>query len=104
MPQAEAPSVFEQLGLPNHRELELKSRIAAQIIGTIRKRGLTQKEAAKLAGVTQSKISQITSAKLNGFSAEKLFSVLTGLGLDVTVSFGKRINKTRPGLLSIAAD
>jgi|TARA_R110002096_G_scaffold218901_1_gene407132 predicted XRE-type DNA-binding protein len=96
-------SVFEELGLQDSKALEAKGMLAAEILKTIRQRGLTQKEAATLAGSTQSKISRICRAELDGFSTEKLIQVLTGLGRDVTVEVGKRVNKTRPGQLTVAA-
>ena len=79
------------------------SKVDAEIIGTIRKRNLTQKEAAEIAGTTQSKISRICRADLDGFSVEKLLETLTGLGRDITVTVRPRINKARPGQVTLVA-
>ena len=46
-------NVFEDLGLPESAERLAKSEIAARISSIIKRRGLTQVQAAKLLGVDQ---------------------------------------------------
>lgn len=86
-PQVEASSgnVFADLGLPNAPELLVKAQLAAQIIRTLRQRGLTQKAAAKLSGLSQPDISNICNAHLAGISVERLFLVLNRLGRSIEI-------------------
>ena len=79
-------NVFADLGLPNPEELLAKAELANKITVLIRKRGLTQAEAAKLLGVDQPKISSLIRGRLTGFSIERLIRFLLLLGQDIRIS------------------
>jgi len=79
-------NVFADLGLPNPEELLAKAELAHKITVLIRKRGLTQAEAAKLLGVDQPKISSLIRGRLTGFSIERLIRFLLLLGQDIRIS------------------
>ncbi|MGB6976001.1 MAG: helix-turn-helix transcriptional regulator [Gammaproteobacteria bacterium] len=49
------------------------------------KRKLKQKEAAKLLGVDQPKISALSHGRLSGFSVERFFRFLTILNQDIEI-------------------
>jgi len=79
-------NVFADLGLPNPEELLAKAELAHKITVLIRKRGLTQAQAAKLLGVDQPKISYLIRGRLTGFSIERLIRFLLLLGQDIKIS------------------
>ena len=60
-------------------ELE-KLRVMSRIVEIIRKRGLTQKEAAGLLDISQLKVSRLMNGKLSMFSLEQLLELLKALG------------------------
>ena len=79
-------NVFADLGLPNPEEALAKAELAQKIIVLIRKRGLTQIQAAKLLGVDQPKVSALTRGQLTGFSLERLMRFLLRLGQDIKIT------------------
>ncbi len=78
-------NVFADLGLPNPEECLAKAELAFQINKLVKKRHLKQKEAAKLLGIDQPKISALTRGRLSGFSVERLFKFLTILNQDIEI-------------------
>jgi len=93
-------NVFADLGLPSAQEDMVKVALARAITNTVRKKDLTQTEAAKIIGVDQAQISKILSGRLKGFSAERMMHMLVALGHDVDVHIAER-RKNRPGRLSV---
>lgn len=78
-------NVFHDLGFKNAEELQLKAALAAQILGAIRERGITQKAAAQMSGLKSPDISNICNARLDGISVERLFLVLNRLGRNIEI-------------------
>ena len=91
-------NVFADIGLPQAEDLLVKARLAASISEIIKKRGLSQAEAAKILGTEQPKISAIMNGKLSGFSLERLIQFLNILGNDVRI-----IVKPKPSRRKAAA-
>jgi predicted XRE-type DNA-binding protein len=85
-------NVFADLGLENADELLVKADLAHAINGGIRARGWTQLEAAERTGLTQPEVSRIGRMKTDGFSQERLQTVLRRLGMDVEITIHKREN------------
>lgn len=79
-------NVFADLKVPNPEEALLKARLAVAITKAIKGRELTQKEAGKLMGLKQPKVSDILAGRLTGYSVERLMRFLTLLGQDVQVT------------------
>ena len=73
-------NVFADLGFPDAEERMAKLNLALQINILIKRKKLTQKQAAKLLDIDQPKISALSTGKLAGFSLERLFRFLTILG------------------------
>jgi predicted XRE-type DNA-binding protein len=88
-------NVFADLGLPTAEEDLAKAQVALAIARTIKERGLTQVQAAKLAGLTQARISDIGRGKLTGFTLDRLLLVLSSLGRDVSIKIEKSVRKDR---------
>ncbi len=72
-------NIFKDMGLPNPDESLAKARIASMIYDIIESRGLTQKRAGDILGVSQPKISALRNGRLEGFSIERLFSFLRAM-------------------------
>lgn len=73
--------------------------LASAISLEIRRRGLTQTQAAKLLGVKQPDVSAIMNARIDGFSQERLERLLNALDLEVRIQVGPRPpGKERAGI------
>ncbi|MBX3630040.1 MAG: XRE family transcriptional regulator [Nitrosomonas sp.] len=78
-------------GLVNGEERFAKAQLAHQINTLISERGLTQKEAAKLLGITQPEVSQISNGRLSGFSFDRLYRCLHALDMDIEITVKKHV-------------
>ncbi len=88
-------NVFADLDLPHADDLLAKAELAAKIIEEVRRRRLTQSQAAAILGIDQPKISALKQGKLNGFSIERLMRLLLRLGRDIEITV-KRKARSRP--------
>jgi predicted XRE-type DNA-binding protein len=79
-------NVFADLGLPNPEERLAKAQLASEINRAIAERGLNQSQAAKLLGISQPKVSALSTGKLAGFSIDRLFKLLNLLGQYIVIT------------------
>lgn len=81
-------NVFADLGFaPEEAEnLKVRSSLMIEIIRLVRQRGLKQKQAAELFGVSQPRISDLTRGKIDEFSIDALINMLAHAGMTVDVS------------------
>ena len=96
-------NVFKDLGLPNPEERLAKSRLASMIYDIIKERGLTQKEATKILGITQSKVSTLRNGRLGGFSIERLLTFLRKLDRDIEIIVREKPKDRPEAEISISA-
>jgi predicted XRE-type DNA-binding protein len=89
-------NVFADLGIKDADAYLAKSVLAIHIHRVIKKRRLTQDEAAQILGISQPKVSAVIRGRLDGFSTERLFRFLNILGCDVKISVSRPHPKT-PG-------
>lgn len=82
---ASGGNVFADLGLPDADELAAKADLARAIRQLIEARGMSQREAAPVVGVSQPDLSNLYRRRLDGFSIERLSRMLTALGQDVRI-------------------
>ena len=61
-------NVFADMGLPNPEERLVKARLARPINKAIKERGWKQSHTAKVLGITQPKVSDISRGRLKNFS------------------------------------
>lgn len=94
-------NVFADLNLPNPEEALAKAELARQINHVIKKKKLTQQQAAVALGIDQPKVSALATGKLSGFSLERLFRFLNELGQDVTINVKPKARSRKKGSLSI---
>jgi len=78
-------NVFADLGLANPEQELLKARLVLQIADTIKERGLTQEEAAKILGVRQPHVSNLMRGLSRSFSVDRLMRFLNFLGHDINI-------------------
>jgi predicted XRE-type DNA-binding protein len=82
-------NVFADLGLPDAEERQTKLRLAYALNAVIERTRLGQAAAARL-GLNQPKVSALRNYKLEGFSAERLMTLLTALDQDVETVIRKK--------------
>jgi predicted XRE-type DNA-binding protein len=78
-------NVFEDLQLPDAKALMAKTELVAEIARIIRRRRLTQGQAARVLGVDQPKVSALLSGKFSGFSMDRLLRFLALLERDIEI-------------------
>ena len=97
-------NVFADLGFPNSEQELVKAKLTAQIYRLLKEQGLTQTEAAKLLGTTQSQVSALMRCRPVSVSVGRLMEFLTTLGQDVEVTIrpAPRRKKGQRGHMSVA--
>lgn len=78
-------SVYEQLGYKNYKEMETKATLVMEINSAIKKKKLTQTDAAEILGISQPKLSALLKGHFRGYSVERLMNFLNELGKDVDI-------------------
>lgn len=78
-------NVFQQLGLPNPEERLRKARLMNVINAVMKRRGLSQKDAAEATGLNQADISRIQHGRGSRYSTDRLLNILARLGTDVEI-------------------
>ena len=94
-------NVFEDLGLPQSKELLAKAALANQIASIVTQRHLTQEAAAKVLGTGQPKVSELLAGRLSGFSIERLIRFLNALDLDVQIVVAPKPRSHEAGALTV---
>ncbi|MCR4302915.1 MAG: helix-turn-helix domain-containing protein [Gallionella sp.] len=78
-------NVYADLGLENVEEMLVKTQLATKIGEIIKRRKLTQVQAAELLGMTQLKLSNLLRGQFRGISESKMLECLTRLGRNVEI-------------------
>ena len=78
-------NVYAYLGLENAEEMLVKAQLATKIGEIIKRRKLTQVQAAELLGMTQPKLSNLLRGQFRGISEAKMLECLTRLGRNVEI-------------------
>lgn len=87
MKNQDFPNVWDAIEDTPQQTASLRARAALmmELERMIQTRGLTQAEAAKLFGVTQPRISDLTRGKINLFSLDTLLDMATTAGLNPVI-------------------
>jgi predicted XRE-type DNA-binding protein len=83
--QKGSANIFVDVGVSHPERTHARAQVMFLISGIIRKRGLTQKQAADILGISQSKVSCLMNGKLSNFSMDHLFELLNALDNDVEI-------------------
>lgn len=79
-------NVFRDLGHPDADKEQLRSLLAARIIGVLDEKKLTVRAAHEATGVAAADFSRIRKAKLDRFTIDRLMTILSSLGQEVEVT------------------
>ncbi len=81
-------NVFVDLGFDTEEaeNLRVRSELMMELAKLVKRRRLTQDKAAKLLGVTQPRVSDLTRGKIHRFSVDSLIEMLGRAGMRVEVS------------------
>lgn len=94
-------NVFADLGRPDADEMLVKAELVHQISSIVRRRRLTQVQAAELLGISQPKVSELLRGNLRGFSLERIARFLNALGQDVEIRVKPKPRTRKAGRLSV---
>ncbi len=78
-------NVYADLGLGDAEEMLIKAQLATKIGEIIKRRKLTQIQAAELLGIPQPKLSNMLRGHFRGVSETKMIECLTRLGRNVEI-------------------
>ncbi|MBI3479223.1 MAG: XRE family transcriptional regulator [Nitrosomonadales bacterium] len=78
-------NVYADLDFPDAEEMLVKAQLASKIGDIIKRRKLTQVQAAELLGITQPKLSGLLRGQFRGISESKMLECLTRLGRDIEI-------------------
>ncbi len=97
-------NIFADLGFPDAEEHLLKAKLVSRIYDIVKRRKLTQTEAGKILGISQSRVSQMLNGHFREFSVEKLMRFLNALDQDVEIRIkAKPRRASRPARLDVRA-
>jgi len=96
-------NVFADLDLPMPEEIQTKADLAYQINQIIEKRRLSQKEAGKMLGINQPKMSALVCGRLSEFSYERLIQCLNLLDCDIKIEIRQKSNPLQPARVTVIA-
>ena len=94
-------NIFEDLGLPDAAEMQVKATLAAKIGEILKQRYLTQVQAAEILGMPQPKLSNMLRGQFRGISEAKMLECMNRLGRDVQIVVDKPSRTKTAGRTSV---
>ena len=94
-------NIFEDLGLPDAAEMQVKATLAAKIGEILKPRHLTQVQAAEILGMPQPKLSNMLRGQFRGISEAKMLECMNRLGRDVQIVVRKPSRSKTTGRTSV---
>lgn len=94
-------NVYEDLHSADATVMQIKAHLASKIADIIRRRKLTQQEAAKLIRLSQPKLSDMLRGNFRGISEVKMIECLNRLGRDVEIVVHKTNRKSAGGTTQV---
>jgi len=94
-------NVFEDIGTRHPERVLVRAQVMSRITEIIKERGLTQKKAAKLLGIPQSKVSCLMNGKLSMFSLEHLFELLNALDRNVEIIIKPKTRREKVATIQV---
>ncbi|MBF0480028.1 MAG: XRE family transcriptional regulator [Candidatus Omnitrophica bacterium] len=88
-------NIFADIGVAHPERVMARAQVMARITEIIHERHLTQKAAAELLGIPQSKVSCLMNGKLSMFSLDLLFELLNALDKDVEIVIRPKFKSER---------
>jgi predicted XRE-type DNA-binding protein len=94
-------NVYADLSDPDADEMLVKAQLATKIGEIIKRRRLTQIEAAEIIGMPQPKLSGLLRGQFRGISETKMLNCVTRLGRDVKIVVGPARRRTGAGRIEV---
>lgn len=94
-------NVYADLGMADAEEMLVKAQLASKIAEIIKRRRLTQVQAAELLGMPQPKLSNMLRGQFRGISESKMLDCLTRLGQDVQIVVKTASRSRKTGHVSV---
>jgi predicted XRE-type DNA-binding protein len=96
-------NVFADLGFPDAEERQTKLQLAYALNAIVDAQRLTQAAAAARLRLNQPKVSALRNYKLEGFSVERLMTLLNALDRDVEIVIRKKPRSRAAARISVVA-
>lgn len=96
-----SPNIYDDLGLSDAAEMQVKATLAAEIGEIIKHRQLTQVQAAEILGMPQPKLSGMLRGQFRGISETKMLDCMNRLGRDVEIVVRKSTRSRATGRTSV---
>ena len=96
-------NVFADLGLPDAEERQTKLRLAYALNTILDEQHLAQAAASARLGLNQPKVSALRNYKLEGFSVERLMTLLNALDQDVEIVIRAKPRSRAAARISVVA-
>jgi predicted XRE-type DNA-binding protein len=96
-------NVFADLGYGDAEERQTKLRLALALNTILDERKLSQADASTQLAINQPKVSALRNYKLDGFSVERLMTLLTALDRDVEIVIRKKPRSRGAARISVIA-
>lgn len=96
-------NVFADIGMPDAEDRQTKLRLAYELNAVIDRTRLNQAATALRLGLNQPKVSALRNYELEGFSVERLTSLLTTLDQDVEIDIRKKPRSRAAARISVVA-
>ncbi|MPZ59403.1 MAG: XRE family transcriptional regulator [Rhizobiales bacterium] len=96
-------NVFADLGFPDAEERQTKLRLAYALNTVMDVQHLTQAAAASRLGLNQPKVSALRNYRLEGFSVERLMTLLNALDQDVEIVIRAKPRSRAAARISVVA-
>jgi predicted XRE-type DNA-binding protein len=87
-------NIYEDLGFSDAAGHLARAELVLAIASVIESEGLTQAQAAKRVGLHQPDVSRLLRGRFDGYSIERLTSILNKLGRDVTIVVAAKRKKS----------
>ena len=88
-------NIYRDFDVPDADVRQLKAILAAEIIKTLDKKGLTVRKAQSLTGIDAGDFSRVRNADFRRISVERFMAMINGLGSRVEVAVTLRRAETR---------
>jgi predicted XRE-type DNA-binding protein len=96
-------NVFADLGFPDAEERQTKLRLTYALNTIVDAQRLTQAAAAARLGLNQPKVSALRHYKLEGFSVERLMTLLNALDQDIEIVIRAKPRSRAAARISVVA-
>ena len=96
-------NVFADLNFPDAEERQTKLRLAYALNAIVDARHLTQAAAAARLGLNQPKVSALRNYRLEGFSVERLMTLLNALDQDIEIVIRAKPRSRAAARISVVA-